>query len=328
MANQDYISKTVLITGGSSGIGKQIASDLLKRGDQVIIVSADHERLFKAEAELKKISSNVKAFKCDITLGDEVQATVQQIIAEFGHIDILINNAGYAVYRTFEESNLEEILNLVDVNFLGMVRVIKACLPSMKLRGKGQIVNISSIAGKLVLTPNATYCASKYAGVALSECLRYELEPFGIKISIVCPGRVETPFFDHETFQKRTVRRETRFTIPIEKVSRLTIQAIDKGSFMTFLPKYYGVIAWIMNCLPWIIRPIYGALMRSRIRTLMQQPSLSQSSVSAMSDTTPFDAILTDVVISDPTAVGHSHTAPTNDPARILKGPYNDEAVR
>ena len=96
----------------------------------------------------------------------------------------------------------------------------------MIAKSSGQIVNVASIAGRLVITPNCTYTAAKHGLVALSEALRYELGYFGIKVNVVCPGRIETPFFDHETFQQREKRPETKYTVPIEKVSRGIIRAI------------------------------------------------------------------------------------------------------
>src|SRR5215217_9551672 len=101
----------VLVTGGSSGIGKRLARDLLIRGDTVVIVSHDESRLYEAEQDLRAISSRVRAIRCDVRDAEDVQQAVHQTLAEFGRIDVLVNNAGYAVYRTFEESSTEEVLD-------------------------------------------------------------------------------------------------------------------------------------------------------------------------------------------------------------------------
>jgi hypothetical protein len=258
----------VLITGGSSGIGKQLAGDLLRRGDSVIIVGRDQRRLDAAEKELRTISPHVAAMRCDVRQTDDVEAVVGKAVATFGHIDVLVNNAGYAVYRAFEESSTDEVVDLVDVNLLGYLRFMKAVIPSMKARGAGRIINVSSIGGTMIITPNSSYCASKHAVVAISEALSYELEPFGITVSVVCPGRVETPFFDHETFRTRASRPETRMTVPIEDVSAAIVAAMDSRRFMTYVPRSLGLLSWTFHVAPWLIKPLYRRLMRRRMRSL------------------------------------------------------------
>lgn len=260
--------KVSLITGGSSGIGKQLAMDLAKRGANIIITGRDQERLQQAQAEMTILGYQVSGIVCDVTQQSQVDQLVVKVLADYGQLDILVNNAGYAVYETFEESDLTEILRLVDVNLLGVIRCIKGFLPSMIARRSGQIVNIASIAGRLIITPNGTYGAAKHGLVALSEALKYELGHFGIKVNVICPGRIETAFFDHETFQKRAARPETKHTIPIEKVSREIIRAIEKNRYMTYVPSTLGLLVWLTNAFPFIVKPLYGKLLSSRIQTL------------------------------------------------------------
>ncbi|MEI6349758.1 MAG: SDR family NAD(P)-dependent oxidoreductase [Verrucomicrobiota bacterium] len=262
------LSKIVVITGGSSGIGKQLAADLLRRGDVVGILSHDRNRLLAAEEELRSISKNIVAVVCDVTKQEEIDAAFNHFFNRFGRIDVLVNNAGWATYRTFEESSLEELLAIVDANFLGVVRASKAVLPRMIARRAGHIVNVSSIAGRLLITPNSAYTSSKHAVVALSEAMRHELHRFNIHISVVCPGRVETPFFDHETFRLRAPRRETSITVSLEEVSAAIIRSIDRKSLMTFVPKYWAIVCWFLESFPWILRPIYSKLLLNRIESI------------------------------------------------------------
>ena len=187
-------TKIILITGGSSGIGKKLAHDLLRRGETVVIISHDQSRLATAERELRAVSPRVRAIPCDIRNTEDVQRAVAQILEEFGRLDVLVNNAGYAVYRAFEESSIDEVLDIVDVNLLGVIRCTKAVIPSMKARGIGQIVNISSIGGTMIITPNSSYCASKHGVVALSEALRYELDWKGVS-RFICDTFIMHPSF-------------------------------------------------------------------------------------------------------------------------------------
>ena len=141
-------------------------------------------------------------------------------------------------------------------------------LPLMIEKRAGHIVNVASIAGRLLITPNATYCAAKHGMIAWSEALKVELVRFGIGVHVICPGRVETEFFAHETFQKRAPRKETEYTVPVESVSREILAAIEHDRFITFIPKSFGILVWLTNVFPWPVRAGVRRLMRSRIETL------------------------------------------------------------
>jgi short-subunit dehydrogenase len=257
----------VLITGGSSGIGRQLALDMARLGARVAIASRDEDTLADAEAELLAISRDSLAVPCDVTRMDDVDRMASAVLSRFGQLDILVNNAGYAVYRTFESTEVSEICHLADVNLLGAMRCIRAFVPAMIERRHGCIVNMSSIAGRIPLTPNSVYCASKHGLVALSEALRFELHDFNIRLHVVCPGRAETPFFAHETFRNRAPRAETRYTVTVEEISQATMNAIRTGRFMTYVPRTLGLLAWSMNALPWITKPLFGRLMVARVRS-------------------------------------------------------------
>jgi uncharacterized protein len=257
--------KHILITGGSSGIGRHLAGKLLEHSNKVVIASNNLAALEQTAGELENISSLIFFYKVDVSSTDSVHAMAESVLREHGCPDILINNAGFATYRTFEESPIAEIEQLVNVNLLGAMRCSHSLLPAMITRGHGSIVNIASIAGKLVMTPNGVYSASKHALVAWSEILKYELARFNINVSVICPGRVETAFFDHETFKTRVPRSETQLTIPIEVVTQKIMSAIEKKRFLTFIPSYYGLLIWLINTFSYLSKPLYGKLLSSRI---------------------------------------------------------------
>ncbi len=257
--------KQVLITGGSSGIGKHLAGKLLEHGNKIVIVSNNLAGLEQAAGELRNKSPQIFFYKADVGDADSVRAMAESVLRDHGCPDIVINNAGFATYRTFEESPIEEIEQLVNVNLLGAMRCTHSFLPAMISRGHGTIVNIASIAGKLIITPNGVYSASKHGLVAWSEIMKYELARFNINVSVVCPGRVETAFCDHETFKTRLPRPETQLTTPIEVMTQKIISAIEKKRFLTFIPSYYGPLAWLINAFPSIFMPFYGRLLSNRI---------------------------------------------------------------
>jgi short-subunit dehydrogenase len=255
----------VVVTGGSSGIGKDVARAFLARGDEVVIVAEEPGRLAAAAGELSRASPRVEAVACDVGDPAAVARMVEAVLAR-GCPDVLVNNAGFAVYRTFEQSPLEELERLVNVNLTGALRCIRGFLPAMIARGSGHVVNVASIAGLMPITPCAAYGAAKHGLVGLSENLRWELHDLGVREHLVCPGRVETPFFDHETFRRRAHRKETEKTVPIEEVSAAIVGAVLRGRFLTVVPARLGLVAWGRHVLRPIIDPLLGRILRSRVR--------------------------------------------------------------
>ena len=258
----------VIITGGSSGIGRDLAEALLRTGASVGIIGHEEALVAQAREALDALPGRCLAVTCDISDGGAVQAAAAAFLEAFGHVDVLVNNAGWATYRTFEETDLEELLRIADVNLLGAVRVTKAFLPGMISRGHGHIINIASIAGMMLITPNAMYGAAKHGLVGLSEALRQELHRFGIAVSVVCPGRVRTRFFDHETFRTRSHRKETNLTVPVGRVTEAILRLMARPRFMTFVPWYWGPASWLYRACPWLVAVPYGMLIRSRVESL------------------------------------------------------------
>ena len=257
----------VVVTGGSSGIGKSLARAFLSAGAEVTIVGNNPERLRQAHEELKMISGSVTALACDVSDLRQVREMVQRQ-EQVRVPGILINNAGFATYRPIEQSSSEEIMSLIGVNLLGAMYCTREFLPGMIAQGGGHIVNISSVAGKLVITPNATYCAAKHGMVAWSEAMSAELHRFGISVHVVCPGRVETPFFDHPTFQARPPSRATSFCVSLDKVTQATMKAVEENRFLTYVPRSFGLAAWASGIAPGVSRRLVARVNRSRIAAL------------------------------------------------------------
>jgi short-subunit dehydrogenase len=260
--------RRTLITGGSSGIGKQLATDLLLRGALVGIVADDPAKLRTAESELKQVSPNVWSHPCDVAVLDDIRAMARAYREQFDAPDVLINNAGYAIYYTFEQMRSEEIRRLLDVNLAGAALVTREFLPDMIRAGGGHIVMMASIAGRIPMTPCSVYSAAKHGLVALAELLRVETARFNMQIHVICPGRVETDFFSHESFKDRAHRPETSRTIPIEVVSRAVVDAVGRNRFITYVPGYYGLLAWLAAALPLVSRPLWQRLMRARVESI------------------------------------------------------------
>jgi len=194
-------TKTVLITGCSTGIGRDLAQRLAETGYTVIATARHPETLHNLSVAL--------ALPLDVTDPVSVSTATEEVIRRFGRIDVLVNNAGYALRGALEEVPVEDAQAMFDVNVFGLLRMIRTVAPQMRQQGSGRIINISSIAGKCSTPGNGTYSATKFAVEALSDALRWELAPFGIQVVIVEPGSISTPFEAAAQAHARTILSNT-----------------------------------------------------------------------------------------------------------------------
>jgi NAD(P)-dependent dehydrogenase (short-subunit alcohol dehydrogenase family) len=184
-----------LVTGSSSGIGLATAVTLARGGHQVIATM----RNLDGAGELVKIASaeklSVKLIALNVDDDVSVDSAISKAIAENGRVDVLVNNAGVGGGGSVEEMSLSVFREVMETNFFGALRCIKAVLPGMRERRHGCIINVTSIAGRMALSPSAAYSASKWAFEALSECLAQEMKAFNVRVAIVEPGVIATSIF-------------------------------------------------------------------------------------------------------------------------------------
>jgi NAD(P)-dependent dehydrogenase (short-subunit alcohol dehydrogenase family) len=183
------MSKTILITGASSGIGKTTAKYFQEKGWNVIATMRSPER----ETELTALE-NVFVTRLDVLDPDSITGAVAAGIEKFGKIDVLLNNAGYGAYGPLEATPMEKIRRQFDVNVIGLFATTQALLPHFRANRDGVIVNISSIGGKTTFPLGSLYHGSKFAVEGLSEALSFEMEAIGVKVKIVEPGMIKTDF--------------------------------------------------------------------------------------------------------------------------------------
>lgn len=184
--------KKAIVTGASSGIGKEVALRLLKAGAQVSLVSRNPEHIL---SELPA-GSNAKSYAIDLGDISQVATKMQAIVAEMGGVDILINNAGMAYIGELIDMPLTEWQKLLDLNLTSVFQCLQAVLPTMRSQKSGTIINVASIAGKQGFPNWGAYCASKFALLGLTQAIAAEEQPYGIKVMSICPGSVDTPLWD------------------------------------------------------------------------------------------------------------------------------------
>jgi NAD(P)-dependent dehydrogenase (short-subunit alcohol dehydrogenase family) len=178
--------RTALVTGASAGIGEAIARRLLADGYRVFAGARRLERMTQLAA------AGAITFALDVTDDKSMTAAVEIIVSETGRIDVLVNNAGYGSYGSLEEVPLAEARRQFEVNLFGLARLIQLVLPVMRAQGSGAIVNVSSMGGKIYEPFGAWYHATKFAVEGLSDSLRLELEPFGIRVVVIEPGGIRS----------------------------------------------------------------------------------------------------------------------------------------
>jgi len=219
----DFHNKVVLITGGSRGLGLVLARALAEEGARIAIVARKSEELERAEADLRKSGAEIFQTVCDVRNQSEVNRAVEAVRNHYGQIDVLINNAGVIQVGPLEVQTQEDFEKAMAVHFWGAFYMMQAVLPTMRERGEGRIVNVSSIGGKMAVPHLAPYCASKFALVGLSNAMRVELVKENILVTTVCPGLMRTGSHVNAVFKGQNEKEFAWFSIgnslPVSSIS-------------------------------------------------------------------------------------------------------------
>jgi NADP-dependent 3-hydroxy acid dehydrogenase YdfG len=198
-------NKVAIITGASSGIGYATALTLSRAGIRVAVGARRTERLQELEKQIIKNNGEILVQKTDVTRKSDCDSLVNTIVEKWGKVDILINNAGLMPLSYFKNGKVEEWEQMIDVNIKGVLYCTSAVVPYMLEKKSGHIINISSVAGRIVFAGGSVYCATKHAIAALSEGLRKELSPtYNIRVTCIEPGAVETELLESITDESMT----------------------------------------------------------------------------------------------------------------------------
>jgi 3-oxoacyl-[acyl-carrier protein] reductase len=189
--------KVAVVTGASRGIGLAIAQRLGEMGAKLGLCSRDPKKLEAATQQLRAVASAVFAMPVDVTRADQISSFVQAAQKSLGPIDILVNNAGVGWFGPTQDATEEAWDSVLDTNLKSVFLMSKAVAPSMIERKTGHIINIASLAGKNTFKNGGVYCASKWGLMGLTGCMAEDLRQYGIRVSAVCPGTVDTEFSPH-----------------------------------------------------------------------------------------------------------------------------------
>lgn len=228
--------KTVIVTGASSGIGEATALLFAERGWNVVLAARRRDALEGVATRCRKLGTRTLAVVTDVTRPEDCELLVQTALSDFSAVDLLVNNAGFAIFDPISSSSTDDLASMMQTNYLGAVHCTKAVLPHMMLRHQGAIVNVGSISGIMGYAGMGGYCASKFALTGFTEALRNEVVSSGIRVSLVCPGTTATPFF--VTADKGKMPQASRLVLAIspDRVARAIFRAQKRGSYRIIIP--------------------------------------------------------------------------------------------
>ncbi len=246
-------SRRVLVTGGASGLGAALVAEFTARGDRVLVTD------LAPSYDLK----NADYLRLDVTSDDDWEAARARVRDQWGGLDLLVNNAGIATGGRIDVVTLEEWQEVIDINLLGVVRGCRTFTPMMKAAGSGQIANTASLAGLVHPPAMASYTAVKAGVVALSETLSYELGPFGIAVSAVCPGFFRTNLASSlhgsdAAVDKVAARLIDRSPLDATQVAAAVVRGIDKKSMVIIPDAPARKAVWTKR----FARPLYDRAQR------------------------------------------------------------------
>ncbi len=231
----DLAGKIAIITGGAGGIGKALAQEMAERGCRLVLADVNAELLEKTATELRAAGAQLEAKTVDVRDAAQVQELVEGAFHDLGRIDYIFNNAGVNLCAELRDTTLEDWNLLIDVNLRGVVHGVHAAYPIMCKQGFGHIVNTASAAGLVPAAAEGAYAATKHAVVGLSLALQIEAAAFGVKVSVVCPGLVDTPILDSTKYVKfdpdviKNVAPEK--PIPPRKAARRVLRGVERNQF-------------------------------------------------------------------------------------------------
>lgn len=250
MARRKLAGKRAIVTGASSGIGREIALQLAGQQVDVLVTARREDRLAKLVAELEALGVQARHVAGDITdsaLRDNLLAVADEA---FGGLDILVNNAGVGAIGPFADANPDRLPRILDINFFAPVELIRSALPMLHNGDQPIIVNVSSVLGHRAVPKKSEYCASKFALHGFSDALRAELSPDGIDVLLVSPSTTESEFFDNVLEDNARLPWLKLGGMRADRVAHKTVRAIAKGRHEIILTPGGKMLVWCDRLCP------------------------------------------------------------------------------
>lgn len=246
--------KVAVITGASSGIGKETALAFAREKSTVVLASRNEQKLKELAEEIKNENANVLVIKTDVSKQEDIENLVKKTMDTYGKIDILVNNAGFGIHASVEDTPVKDMQDIVDTNFMGPYYAMRLVVPIMKKQGFGRIMNVSSVIGKRGIGFSSAYCASKFALIGLTESVQVELRNSPVKVSTICPGLTDTNF----GFNMREPVRESKENtwangVPALKVARAIVRCAKNPKREVYISWYDHAMVYVNALCPGFI---------------------------------------------------------------------------
>jgi NAD(P)-dependent dehydrogenase (short-subunit alcohol dehydrogenase family) len=261
---RDLAGKTALVTGAASGIGKETALACARRGAHLVICDVEESGLGETEREIRDLGRDVLARRVDVGRSEDVQALAEVVHARVEAVDLLVNNAGVGLGALFLDTTLEDWEWITRVNLFGVIHGCHFFVPAMVRRRRGgHVVNVASAAAYAPLPAQSAYAATKFAVLGLSEVLRSELAPFGIGVTAVCPGFINTPIVESARlrgvvgkpeYRRRTIAFYQRRNYSPQRVAAKILRAVQRNRPLAPVSLEAWVLYYGMRLAPWLFR--------------------------------------------------------------------------
>jgi uncharacterized protein len=242
-------NKNIIITGASGGIGAEMAALCAKSGANLVLLARNLEKLNGLKADLEKqFQVRIDVHKLDVSNTDDVQAVFSRILAKLDHVDVLVNNAGFGIFREAHEAKIDEIKGMFDVNVVGLMACTSMVLPKMRQQQSGHIINIASQAGKIATPKSSIYSATKHAVLGYTNSLRMELSRSNVYVTAVNPGPIATDFFTIADEKGTYVKSVQKFMLKPAYVARKIVDAMLTPTREINLPRWMnaGSIVYVL----------------------------------------------------------------------------------
>jgi short-subunit dehydrogenase len=254
--------KNVVVTGASSGIGRATALEMARRGAHVVVAARRADRLEEVAAQCRALGVRALSVQADVTKSDDCR----RLIESAGEVDVLVNNAGFAVFAPIAEADPRDLREMMETNYFGAVACTQAVLPRMLARRSGTIVNVASIAGLMGFARMGGYGATKFALIGFTESLRDEVVGSGVNVALVCPGTTDTEFFVKAEREKMPGASRLILAVKPERVARAICDAAEDGRYRRILPPFAAIYMRLKE-----VFPRFAHLMMRRVSALLER---------------------------------------------------------